>query len=260
LKIAQNDTDITDEQWKLLKKELPTPSKMGRPPTDRRVVIDAIFYVLKGGIQWRLFPESFPAWKAVYDIFRQWSRDHTLERLNGVLRNKVRAQADKRGQPPAAILDSQSVKSDSHGGEVGYDAGKRIKGRKRHILVDTLGLLLGVAITPANMPERAGARTLLARILKTFTWLRKVWVDGGYTGQEFAQWVKGQRPNLEVEVVKRSDDVIGFEVLPRRWVVERTIGWLMRHRRLVRDYEKTETSAAAWVYLAMIRIQLRRLA
>ena len=107
------------------------------------------------------------------------------------------------------------------------------------------------------MPERAGARTLLARILKTFTWLRKVWVDGGYTGQEFAQWVKGQRPNLEVEVVKRSDEVSGFEVLPRRWVVERTIGWLMRHRRLVRDYEKTETSAAAWVYLAMIRIQLR---
>ena len=260
MKIAHYDTDVTDEQWKLLKKELPTPNKMGRPPTDRRVVIDAIFYVLKGGIQWRLLPESFPAWKTVYHIFRQWSRDHTLEKLNGVLRNKVRAQADKRWQPTAAILDSQSVKSDSHGGEVGYDAGKKIKGRKRHILVDTLGLLLGVAITPADMPERAGARTLLSRILKTFTWLRKMWVDGGYTGQEFAQWVKGQRPNLEVEVVKRSDDVSGFKVLPRRWVVERTFGWLMRHRRLVRDYEKTETSAAAWVYLAMIRIQLRRLA
>ena len=260
MKVAQYDTDVTDAQWKLLKKELPTPNKIGKPPIDRRIVVNAIFYVLKGGIQWRLLPESFPSWKILYHIFRQWSRDYTLERLNGVLRKKVRAQGDKRWQPTAAILDSQSVKSDSHGGDVGYDAGKKIKGRKRHILVDTLGLLLGAAMTTADMPERAGAKTLLGRILKTFTSLRKMWVDGGYTGPEFAEWVKGQRPKLEVEVVKRSDDISGFEVLPRRWVVERTFGWLMRHRRLVRDYEKTETSAAAWIYLAMIRIQLRRLA
>jgi transposase len=143
---------------------------------------------------------------------------------------------------------------------VGYDAGKRIKGRKRHLLVDTLGLVLGVAVTPANTTERAGAQVVLGRVLGWFTWLRILWVDGGYTGETFAQWVKGLRPNLAVEVVKRSDDTAGFKVLPRRWVVERTFGWLMRQRRLVRDYETTETSAEAWIYIAMIRIQLRRLA
>jgi len=258
--IAQYDTDLTDAQWALLKKNLPAPKKLGRPPTDRRLVVNAIFYVLKGGIQWRLLPESFPAWQTVYHIFCQWSRDLTWQKLNGALRNVVRARVGKRSRPTAAILDSQSVKSDPHGGQVGYDAGKKIKGRKRHLLVDTLGLLLGVAITSADVPEREGAKLLLGRVLKAFSWLRKMWVDGGYTGQEFAQWVKGSRPNLEVEVVKRSDDISGFEVLPRRWVVERTFGWLMRHRRLVRDYEKTEASAAAWIYLAMIRIQVRRLA
>jgi transposase len=157
-------------------------------------------------------------------------------------------------------LDSQSVKSDSHGGPVGYDAAKRIKGRKRHLLVDTLGLILGVHVTPANVPEREGAQGLLSRSLLWFTWLRLLWVDGGYSGDPFAQWVKDIRPQLKVEVVKRSDDVKGFKILPRRWVVERTFGWLMRHRRLVRDYETTATSAQAWIYIAMIRIQIRRLA
>ena len=157
-------------------------------------------------------------------------------------------------------MDRQSVKSDGHGGAVGYDAAKRIKGRKRHLLVDTLGLILGVAVTPASTPEREGAQVLLGRVLVWFTWLRRLWVDGGYSGAPFAQWVKGLRPKLEVEVVKRSDDVAGFKVLPRRWVVERTLGWLMRQRRLVRDYETTPASAEAWGYIAMIRIQLRRLA
>ena len=143
---------------------------------------------------------------------------------------------------------------------VGYDAAKRIKGRKRHLLVDTLGLLLGIEITPADVPEREGAQALLARVLLWCSWLRLMWVDGGYSGPAFAEWVKTQRPKLHVEVVKRSDDLKGFHILPRRWVVERTFGWLMRHRRLVRDYEKTESSAAAWTYIAMIRIQLRRLA
>ena len=172
----------------------------------------------------------------------------------------VRKVHDKRSRPTAAILDSQSVKSDGHGGAVGYDAAKKIKGRKRHLLVDTLGLVLGVRVTPASIPERDGAQALLAPLLGWFTWLQRLWVDGGYCGPAFAQWVQGLRPKLKVEVVKRSDDVKGFVVLPRRWVVERTFGWLMRQRRLVRDYETTETSAEAWVYIAMIRIQLRRLA
>ena len=181
-------------------------------------------------------------------------------RPNDALRTLVRQTHGKRSRPTAAILDSQSVKSAGHGGRVGYDAGKRIKGRKRHLLVDTLGLVPGVAVTPASTTERDGAQMVLGRVLGWFTWLRSLWVDGGYTGETFAQWVKALRPKLAVEVVKRSNSTVGFKVLPRRWVVERTFGWLMRQRRLVRDYETTETSAEAWIYIAMIRIQLRRLA
>ena len=143
---------------------------------------------------------------------------------------------------------------------MGYDAGKRIKGRKRYLLVDTLGLVLGAVVTAANVAEREGAQSLLGQALNWLTWLRHLWVDGGYSGPDFAQWVRGLRPKLAVAVVKRCDCARGFKVLPRRWVVERTFGWLMRHRRLVRDYEQTETSAQAWIYIAMIRIQLRRLA
>jgi len=143
---------------------------------------------------------------------------------------------------------------------VGYDAAKCIKGRKRDLLVDTLGLVLGVLITPANIPEREGAQLLLGRVLAWFSWLRILWVGGGYTGDIFANWVRSMLPKLKVKVVKRSDDVRGFRVLPRRWFVEQTFGWLMRSRRLVRDYETKETHAEAFVYVSMIRTQLRRLA
>ena len=223
-------------------------------------MINAILYVLKGGIQWRLLPTTYPRWKTVDHIFRAWTLDKTWAALNDALRTCVRLEEGRREQPSAAILDSQSVKSDGPGGEVGYDAGKRIKGRKRHVLVETLGLLLGVMVTPADCPERDGGQRVLSQVGAWFTALRKLWVDGGYTGDAFANWVKEHWPKLEVEVVKRSDDVKGFAVLPKRWIVERTFGWLMRHRRLARDYERTDSSAEAWIQLAMIRIQLRRLA
>jgi len=260
MKIATFYTSLTDAQWAFLKRLLPRRCKRGRPPTDRRRIMDAVLYVVKGGIQWRLLPASFAPWQTVYHVFRKWTLDHTWESLNARLRAHVRKAHGKRSRPTAAILDSQSVKSDPHGGAVGYDGAKQIKGRKRHLLVDTLGLVLGVLVTPASTPERAGAKALLAPLLGWFTWLRLMWVDGGYCGAAFAQWVQGLRPKLKVEVVKRSDDRQGFVVLPRRWVVERTFGWLMRQRRLVRDYETTASSAQAWVYIAMIRIQLRRLA
>jgi transposase len=258
MKIAFYDSNLTDAQWSLLEPMLPARKKRGRPPTERRRIVDAILYVLKGGIQWRMLPSDFPPYQTVFHIFRQWALNHTWEALNARLRADVRETEGKRSRPTAAILDSQSVKSDPHGGAVGYDAAKRLKGRKRHILVDTLGLLLGVLVTPANVTERSGAQDLLTRTLGWFTWLRLLWVDGGYHGDAFAQWVKTLRAKLKVEVVKRSDT--GFKVLPRRWVVERTFAWFMRQRRLVRDYETTETSAEAWMYIAMIRIQLRRLA
>jgi transposase len=260
MKNASFETDLTDAQWEYLKPMLAKPKKLGRPPTDRRVVLDAIFYVLKGGIAWRLLPKNFPPWKTVYHVFRVWSRDGTWAALNDALRVCVRVDEGRDAQPSAVILDSQSVKSDGHGGTVGYDAGKKINGRKRHLLVDTLGLVLGVVVTPADCPERAGAQQVLRQVGGWFKGLRRLWVDGGYTGEAFAQWVRDHWSKLEVEVVKRSDTNTGFTVLPRRWIVERTFGWLMRHRRLARDYERTEASAESWIHLAMIRIQLRRLA
>ena len=239
---------------------LPKPARRGRPPIDRRRILDAVLYLVKCGCPWRYLPSDFPAWKTVYHVFRQWIHNHQWAALNDALRTLVRHAQGKRSRPTAAILDSQSVKSAGHGGPVGYDPGKRIKGRKRHLLVDTLGLVLGVALTPASTTERDGAQVVLGRVLGWFTWLRILWVDGGYTGETFAHWVKELRPKLAVEVVKRSEATVGFKVLPRRWVVERTFGWLMHQRRLVRDYETTETSAEAWIFIAMIRIQLRRLA
>jgi transposase len=260
MKIATYDTNLTDAQWAYLKPMLPKPAKRGRPPIDRRRILDGILYLVKCGCPWRYLPADFPHWKTVYHVFRQWISNHQWAALNDVLRTLVRETHGKCSQPTAAILDSQSVKSADHGGRVGYDAGKRIKGRKRHLLVDTLGLVLGVAVSPASTTERDGAQMVLSQVLHWFTWLRLLWVDGGYTGETFAHWVRGLRPKLAVEVVKRSDDTAGFAVLPRRWIVERTFGWLMRQRRLVRDYETTESSAEAWIYIAMIRIQLRRLA
>jgi transposase len=260
MKNASFETDLTDAQWEYLQPMLPKRKKLGRPPIDRRRILNAILYVLKGGIPWRLLPQNFPPWQTVYDVFHAWSRDDTCASLNDALRVCVRVDEDRDRQPSAAILDSQSVKSDGHGGAVGYDAGKKIKGRKRHLLVDTLGLVLGVIVTPADCPERDGAQLVLQQVGGWFKRLRKLWVDGGYSGENFAEWVRAHWPRLEVEVVKRAATTSGFEVLPRRWIVERTFGWLMRHRRLVRDYERTAASAESWIHLAMIRIQLRRLA
>lgn len=253
-------SDLTDDQWTLLQPLLPKPGPRGRPPADARTMINAILYVLRGGIPWRFLPKSFGPWSTVYGTYRRWRNQDVWTHLNDRLRARVRRQEGKACRPTACILDSQTVRSADHGGPVGYDAAKKTKGRKRHLLVDTLGLVLGVFLTPASTPERAGARGLLGRVLPWLTWLRLMWVDGGYSGPEFAHWVRRHRRKLTVEVVKRSDDVQGFAVLPRRWVVERTLGWLMKQRRLVRDYEATETSATAWVYIAMIHIMLRRLA
>jgi transposase len=260
MKIASYETDLTDAQWVLIKRFLPAACKRGRPRTDLREVMSAILYLVKAGCAWRLLPQSFPPWKTVYHHFRQWSRSGLLATLNTRLRALARKAAGKRSRPTAAVLDSQSVRSNPHGGAVGYDAGKKTKGRKRFLLVDTLGWVLGAAVAPAHTPERAGAQALLATLLPHFTWLRKLWVDGGYSGEDFAAWVKTQRALLDVEVIKRSDDTRGFTVLPKRWVVERTFGWLMQHRRLVRDYEKTETSATGWIFVAMLRVMLRRIA
>jgi|SRR5688572_24661295 len=253
-------SDLTSAQWQLLQPLLPKASKRGRPRSLLRQVINAIFYCLRSGCQWRLLPKEFGPWQTIYGWYRRWKLSGLWSELNARLRAQVRASVGKRCRPTACILDSQTVRSADHAGPTGYDAAKKTKGRKRHLLVDTLGLVLGLLVTQADVPERCGARRLLAGVLGWFGWLRLLWVDGGYSGPEFAQWVRTLRPKLVVEVVARLGETKGFKVLKRRWVVERTFGWLMKQRRLVRDYEVTTTSAEAWVYIAMIRIMLRRLA
>ena len=238
------------------------PAKPGGRPREVciREVVDAIFYVLRSGCAWRMLPHDFPAWQTVYGYFRQWRTDGIWEQMNAALREAVRAQAGRDPEPSGAIMDSQSVKTTAIKGERGYDSAKKVTGRKRHILVDVLGLLLVVVVHKASIQERAGAKMLLLRALERgFTRLSLIWADGGYSGKPFFNWVL-QHCDWLVEIVKRSDDTEGFVVLPRRWVEERTFGWLVRFRRLSRDYEELPETSAAMIYAAMVRIMLKRLA
>jgi len=253
-------TNLTDAQWQLIQPHLPPPKKRGRPPTDRRHLFNAILYFVRAGCPWRLLPADFGPWQTVYHYYHTWQRAGRWTELHDRLRTQVRAAAGKDRRPTAAILDSQTVRSADHPGETGFDAAKKTKGRKRHLVVDTLGLLLAVCVTPASTPERAGARQLLAVALRWLSGLRRLWVDNGYCGPEFAAWVRTQRRQLTVEVVSRTAGQRGFAVLPKRWIVERTFGWLMKQRRLVRDYEVKPEHAEAWIYIAMIGIMVRRLA
>lgn len=259
---AAYPTDLTESQWDLLQPLLPKAKDRGRPPADLRRVLNGMFYLTRAGCAWRLLPHDFGPWQTVYGYLRTWKRIHLWETLHDTLRGYVRVQAGKRTQPTAAILDSQTVRSADHAGPRGYDAAKKTTGRKRHLLVDTLGLLLWVCVTPADVAERAGARLLLAPALRWFGWLRCLWADQGYDGPELAAWVAAHRKTgtLRLEVVPRLQDQRGFTVLAHRWIVERTFGWFMKHRRLVRDYETKTEHAEAIIYVAMIGVMLRRLA
>ena len=259
MKIADDDTGLALAQWHRLRRFLPAAKKRGRPRTNRHAVLNACLSLLKTGAPWRLLPKNFPPWKTVCPHFRQWGRTGLWARLHDRRRDKVRLAVGKPTQPTACTLDSQTVRASAHGGPVGYDAARKTKGRQRFLLVDTLGLLLGVNVEPADCPERKGARTLLQPVLADYPALPKLWVDGGFTGADFAGWVKARHATLEVEVVKRNSDLKGFTLLPKRWVVERSFGWLMHCRRLVRDHEQTAASATAWIHLAFIRLMLRRL-
>jgi putative transposase len=251
-------TDLTDEQWKLLKPMLPLPASRGRKrKVDLRQVINAIFYLLHTGCQWRNLPQEFPAWQTVYGYFRKFHNHGLLEHINRTLRQRVRQQAGRKRQPSAAIIDSQTVKTCEQGGERGFDGGKKINGRKRHILVDTIGLLLLVVVHSAAIQDRDGAKLVLAKVQERYTRLRLIWADSAYGGQ-LVEWVKEQ-VRCVLEIVRRRDDVAGFEVLPRRWVVERTLAWISRCRRLSKYYEALPATSEAYVYLAMIHLMLKRL-
>ena len=257
MKIAQYDTDLTDFQWKILSRHLPKPARTGRPRSCLRRVINSILYVAKSGCPWRLLPNDFPDWKTVYHHFRVWSRSGMWEKLHAMLCQWIRKLNGRKRRPTVAVIDSQTIRSAGHGGPVGYYAAKKTKGRKRFICVDTLGLIIGLFIGQADLPERAGAEKLLAPVFGKLR-LKKIFADGSFSGPGFAAWVRQIDPRCEAEIVKRSDDVRGFTVLPKRWVVERTFAWLLHHRRLVRDYEKSFHSARAFVWIASTRILLNQ--
>jgi putative transposase len=251
-------SDMSHGAWNYLKALLPQ-YHVGRPRSlSLRQVINAIFYILKTGCQWRQLPHDFPAWEAVYYYFRRWKLDGTWEYLNNQLRCRLRVKSGRHKQPTAGCLDSQSVKGTAVPGERGYDAGKKINGRKRHILVDTLGLLLIVVVTSASVQDRDGARLLLSRLPGGCKKLRKIWVDGGYSGR-LVEWV-AERFKFCLAVVLRPKETRKFVLLPRRWVVERTFGWLNHSRSLSKSYERLPCTDEAWVYIAMTGIMLKRLA
>lgn len=259
-------TDLSDEEWDQIKSLVPAPKsgkgKRGRPiKLERRRLLDAIFYVVRSGCAWQLLPHDFGPWRTVYGYFRAWSQDWTWTFIHEVLRDDVRQSEGRTVAPTAAIVDSQSVKTPDQAGERGYDAGKKIAGRKRHVAVDCLGLLLGVLITPASTQDRDAARPLIKTLVQTFGRLQVIWADGGYLGS-LVNWVKQLRPfgKLHLEIVRRCDPRRGFRILPKRWIVERTFGWLVKSRRLCRDYEVRMDHSESMIRLCMIRIMLKRLA
>ena len=222
----------------------------------------AIFYVLVEGVRWRSLPGDFPAWQTVYTYFRKWRQDETWLQLHDRLRDWTRIEQERHRSPSEAIIDSQSIKSASMVSQsVGYDAGKHIKGRKRFLTVDTLGLVLRVLVTTASVGEREGGKQVLKQVKKmgNVSRLHTIWVDGGFDGEPFMQWVMDVCRWI-VQVVLRPQQTKGFVLLKKRWVVERTFGWLMGCRRLVRDYELLPQTSEAFIYLAMIRVMVRRLA
>jgi putative transposase len=254
------DTDLTNAQWRILEPLVPAPAPNGRPVDyPRREIVNAIFYVVRTGCAWRHLPHDFPPWPIVYHYFRRWRRDGTWERINDQLRRQVRRAAGKHAQPSAALLDSQSVKMVDQAGERGFDGGKLIKGRKRHLLVDTLGLLLLVGVTAASVGDRAGATQLLGPAPRRLPRLQLVRADAGYKGSEFGAWVQ-QHCGWVLEIAEHLVPVHQFEVQPWRWIVERTLGWLNRYRRLSKDYESDPRTSEAMIQVAMIQLMVRRLA
>jgi transposase len=257
-------SELTPEQWQLLSPLLPGANPIGRPRSvNLMLVVQGVLYVLVSGCAWYLMPKSYPPYSTVYYYFRKWRNDGTWQRIHDALFEQARQVEGRHVSPSAASLDSQSVPTAVMVSEaVGYDAGKKCKGRKRFTLVDTFGLLMAVHVVAASTPEREGAKQLLAKVdqqRQRFPRLARIWVDGGYSGEDFFRWVIDTFRWI-LDTLLRPQDTSGFVVLPKRWVVERTFGWLHWCRRLNVDYERLPASSQAFIHIAMIRFMLRRLA
>ncbi len=254
-------TDLNDTEWVQIAPYLPEAKSTGRPrEIPWREIMNGMFYMVKNGCVWRALPHDLPAWQTVYYYFRLFQKSLLWENLNTIIRERVRVKEGREPQASAMIIDSQSAKSAEGGEKVGFDGGKLVKGRKRNLITDTIGLVVLAKVTAANVQDVHAGKQILIELKKRtelITRLRKIFADGGYRG-ELVNWVKNEL-HAEMEIVLKLGDKKGFQVLPKRWVIERTNAWVTRNRRMARDYERLTETSEAFIYILMIRLGLRRL-